>query len=135
MPPRKKIKTEKFIAAGQTKLRYTASCIDNLLNDLPGQTFSHILPACCPLKQTKLDSSYIDRQMANKHPTQHPTHHFELHQPLFEVLPLHPAITLFCQFCRLPILSEQQVWYIELPHTRRRFTPICNACWELSPEN
>jgi hypothetical protein len=123
MPPvtRKKIKTEKFIAAGQTKLKFTAGCIDNLLNELPSQTFSHILPACCALKQTKLDSSYSSP--------------FPLHRPLCEMIPLHPSITLFCQFCQNPIPSEQQVWYIEQPHTRRRFTPICDVCCKESVGN
>ena len=52
-----------------------------------------------------------------------------LNLQLYECLPVHPNISVTCSYCQQIIHSENMNFYIEQPQARRRYTPICNECY------
>jgi hypothetical protein len=48
--------------------------------------------------------------------------------PILSDIPRHPNVHFICAFCKARIPSQILQTYLEHPHSRRRFTPICNRC-------
>ena len=109
MPPKKNSLASNL----QSKLKYKELCINQLLTNLPKQTFSHINPIHCPPNS------------GESNPTSTP---IVLSQPSYSQFPNHPNINLLCIFCNTEINSMDIKHFIEHPHMRRRFTPVCSNC-------
>jgi hypothetical protein len=47
---------------------------------------------------------------------------------LLSHIPRHPNIYLTCAFCQKKFSSYSLFHYVEQPHSRRRYTPLCDSC-------
>jgi len=52
-----------------------------------------------------------------------------LHRHFYNIFPVHPNIQVSCVFCEGLIPSGELKHYIEQPHARRRYTPMCENCY------
>ena len=48
---------------------------------------------------------------------------------LFTVLPKHPNVFVCCAYCKKTMSSQHLKFYMEYPHARRRYTPMCENCY------
>lgn len=135
----------------QAKLKYINTCIDTMINDLPRQTFSNIFPPSFEMQHTYPSISFpqLD-QPANKKrrgggsrdrtrlqslvegdvtvPTLSSTIPVIICDCLLSHIPRHPNIYLTCAFCQKRFSSYSLFHYVEQPHSRRRYTPLCDSC-------
>lgn len=171
MPPKTKKSGQtrsKFKKTGnnsQSKLKYINSCVKAMVDDLPRQTFSHMVPVFFDMRETcsnlMSDTQTVDdcgtttapkskKRKKNNAKESVPvntnisslssspqlilTPNLTSDQPvvlcqyLLSEIPRHPNIYLVCAFCNREIPSMQMDNYIEHPHSRRRFTPMCGQC-------
>ena len=175
MPPKsKKSKTKKAGNNSQSKLKYINSCVKTMVDEMPRQTFSHMVPVFFDARDTyshvrtadagqepinshgtpTTDSSLpkYPKSKKRKNKTQevvlptddnlssqlpHPplsisvlsSHHpVVLTSCLWNEIPRHPNIAILCAFCHKNVPSMQMDQCMDQPHSRRRFTPMCDQC-------
>lgn len=151
-------KTKKNGPNSQAKLKYINSCIASMIDELPRQTFSQMPPVFFevresfteipvksketekpeqrPSKKRKSNPKKKDKDVnqlslnADVTPTSLKPISSEtpivIHNPILSDIPRHPNVYLICAFCKTEIPYLHM--YLEQPHSRRRFTPICNQC-------
>lgn len=129
----------------QAKLKYINSCVKNMIDSLPRQTFSQLMPlyyetppSYTPItgsvaaKKIKRSKKKSEKPVPSDDSSNHsntvlssPTSLF-LDCNLMTQIPVHPNIHVACSFCSDHLVSVDH--FIEQPHTRRRFTPLCESC-------
>ena len=125
MPPKRKSKNK---TNSQAKLKYINTCITHMIDSLPRQTFDHIMPHEFESVDQENEPSFKRRKSA------HVKIPFVSSQPVcvddvfLSYLPRHPNIHVSCSFCKQMIPSLELTWYMEQPHSRRRYTPMCEHC-------
>lgn len=125
MPPKRK--------TPHSKLKYKESCVTALVESLPKQTFSQLLPIyhkskSCIDKEEK-DCNNSDDDNVNNEFQFSPVvlKHYSYH-----IFPTHPNISISCPFCDKILHPGVQInHYVEHPHARRRFSPMCETCFEM----
>ena len=132
MPPKRKNATK---TNSQSKLKYINTCITNLMNSLPRQTFDFLAlsefettSGCSilnikdgdPIKK-KAKSMKFEFEMSSSAPVQ-------LNDYFLSVIPRHPNVNIRCSFCNGDIPSMEAKVYVEQPQARKRYTPICDKC-------
>lgn len=140
----------------QAKLKYINSCVKNMIDSLPRQTFSQLVPfyyetpsSFTPIvtqvvtkkpKRSKKTPQIIENtpallssSMCNNSDKNSTTlisnHPLFLNYTLMSQIPIHPNIHFGCAFCNCTL--ETVDCFIEQPHARRRFTPLCKSCLEI----
>jgi hypothetical protein len=133
----------------QAKLKYINSCVKNMIESLPRQTFSQLVPFCYetpssftpivtqvlskkPKRSKKKLETPVDPQILVSSTITNESNEISSNHPLFlnysltEQIHIHPNIHITCAFCNQALDTVNHV--IEQPHARRRFTPICGSC-------
>lgn len=131
----------------QAKLKYTTSCIKTLTESLPRQTFSSILPIYFETLPSSSMNENISKTPSSKkrktknkdkdpnnlsHISSPPISSSEpitLSRHFYNIFPIHPNINVACVFCDALISPGELKHYIEQPHARRRYTPMCEKCY------
>lgn len=176
MPPKsKKTKPKKSGNNSQAKLKYINSCVKTMVDEMPRQTFSHMIPMFFHTRDSYSGLETIDTEnenilgdrnkthaqppkssrskkrkantqevptLNNNVPLQqlstHPisvlssTHPVILKSCLWNDIPHHPNVFIICAFCHKEVPSQQMNQCMEQPHSRRRFTPMCDQCQRMS---
>lgn len=138
----------------QAKLKYINSCVKNMIDSLPRQTFSQFVPLfyetpslftpiSIPVTSKKpkrskkklentvdtqtILSSNIDNDSEKKSTVLLSSDHpLFLNYSFTEQIHIHPNIHITCAFCDQALDAVK--YFIEHPHARRRFTPVCGSC-------
>jgi hypothetical protein len=76
------------------------------------------------VKQVSLDV-FVTPTLSNPISSETP---IVISSPILSDIPRHPNVHLLCAFCKDEIPSQNLQTYMEQPHSRRRFTPICKRC-------
>lgn len=121
----------------QVKLKHINKCVADMMASLPKQTFSAMTPNHFePTDHVPvIPCAQINKSKKRAKPEN--TQHFELcssegvvlSDSFMTVIPRHPNVQIICSFCRcsFPSMSCSQM---EQPHARRRFTPMCECCFQ-----
>jgi len=150
MAPKKRSSTGKSQRnTSQAKLKYINTCINTMINGLPRQTFSNIFPPLFETQHTYPSISPQIDQPASKKRRGNSRVRVRLPLPvegdvtvpdlsstvpviicdcLLSHIPRHPNIYLTCAFCQKKFPSFSLFHYVEQPHSRRRYTPMCDTC-------
>jgi hypothetical protein len=86
-------------------------------------------PAIIPSPTVVMDTQVMDTQVMDTQVVAKRSKTVILQECFLPNIPSHPNIQIQCAFCHKEISLETGSHpYIEQPHTRRRFTPICQLC-------
>jgi hypothetical protein len=120
MAPRKKTKVEPAasVASPIQKAQYFATCMNNLLSELPGNTFAYVRSNTCHMNTTCDDpnSSALCQPIC-------------LTDPFLDIVPIHPQVSVRCCFCHYVFSSTDVRYFLEQPQCRKRIMVLCDSCY------
>ena len=131
MPPKRKNATK---INSQSKLKYINTCVSNLIESLPRQTFDLLnlnefeTNAQCSILNIKADDCRKKKarttntlcELSSEEPIQ-------INDFFLGIIPRHPNINVRCAFCGTSVPSIKTT-FVGQPQARKRFTPICEKC-------
>ena len=131
MPPKRKNASK---LNGQSKLKYINTCVSNLIESLPRQTFDLLTLSefesnsqCSILnikeddmRKKKAKTTNISCELSSSQPIQ-------INDFFLGIIPRHANIHVRCAFCGISIPSINST-FVGQPQARKRYTPICGPC-------
>jgi hypothetical protein len=131
MPPKRKNVSK---INSQSKLKYINTCVSNLIESLPRQTFDLLTLSefetnapCSVLnirddnhRKKKAKTTNISCELSSKQPIQ-------INDFFLAIIPRHPNINVRCAFCGISVPSVSTT-FVGQPQARKRYTPICDPC-------